>query len=618
MESSIEEINTTLDSTLKEEMTCEEKAQSQVRVSDAIESSESTVAQSASTISKQSDSSSFQKAQVAKADSEDIGKKEQLWKHEESRKEIDYIKCNLHNDKENDLFCRTCQKSICERCAYLNHRAHNLVDLWEIIDEKEKQFTLETDVLKFQIQWKYEEEISRMETEYKNLNETYSQTRKAIKATAEEWHKEVDGIINKFLSSVDKFEEIHKNRVCNEIKKLENILSEIKKIVEDNEKTLATPLELVEKEVPNVEAFKKFPEISYVIPPTFKVGTLQEVIDYHIQISYNYADKRNLPIPYNAINSKTCVCLAELKVLSERRYPGYEIQTGITNRPKFSNPSIKIPNHISLNDIQALSKGEAFVSDLGGRVSLINRKGYVQMSQKLERIHFLSIGKNNDLYYTDSDERRIVKMKFEVMESHGSEETERKKEMLTTFEVSTEEWEPKGLTITSSGHILVCLQNEESGKIVRYNQNLEKYLPQDESLQSQIEKPERIVENKNGDICLTDMGSEKSVYIFCKNGKLRKKYQPKTADNILKGLFKWRDTSFSPEGIGTDRIGHILISDTPNKVIHILNQWGEFLQYLLRGYLYHPRAMSVDESGDLWLLEGKEKLKIVKYLNGFL
>ncbi|XP_061185884.1 tripartite motif-containing protein 2-like [Saccostrea echinata] len=619
IESRLQEMNTTLDSTLQAELTSDEKSQPQMRVSDAKESLELTNAQFACETkvntniqTTSTDSRSFQKANVVKAQSEDKG----MIEHEE--REIDYAKCNEHKDKKNDLFCQTCQKSVCERCVYLNHKTHKLVDLKEIINEKKRQFTLETDVLKFQIQWKYEEEISRMETEYKNLNEVYSQIRKAIKSTAEEWHKEVDRIANTFLSSVDKFEGIHKNRMYDEIKKLESILSEIKKIVEDNEKTLATPLELVEKEIPNVETFKKFPQVSYVNPPVFTVGSLQEVIDYHIQLDKIKFNSENLPVPYNAANGKSCVCLAELKVLNERRYPGYEIQTGITKRPKFSNPAIKIPNHKSLNDIQALSKAEAFVSDLGGRVSLIDRKGNVQMSQKLERIHFLSIGKNNDLYYTDSDEKRIVKMKFEGTESHGSDETERKKEMLTTFEVSTEDWEPKGLTITSSGHLLVCLQNEESGKIVRYSKNLEEYVPKDENLEFQIEKPERIVENKNEDICLTDMGSEKSVYIFRKNGKFRNKYQPKTAANIVEGIFKWRDTSFSPEGICTDRMGHILISDTPNKVIHILNQWGEFLQYLLRGYLYHPRAMVVDESGDLWLLEGKEKLKIVKYLNGFL
>jgi hypothetical protein len=176
------------------------------------------------------------------------------------------------------------------------------------------------------------------------------------------------------------------------------------------------------------------------------------------------------------------------------------------------------------------------------------------------------------------------------------------------------DWTPFGIAVSKNGQILVCCQGQYQSKVVKFDENLQKIseFGNESHSEAHFEKPEMIAENRNGDICVTDTAPNPSVVILKKDGKLRRKYQPEQ----FTGFFLRRGSSFCPGGISTDRMGYILVSDTPNKTIHILNQWGDFLQFLLKRELQDPRALSVDRSGQLWIVEGRKNLKIVKYLHG--
>ena len=80
------------------------------------------------------------------------------------------------------------------------------------------------------------------------------------------------------------------------------------------------------------------------------------------------------------------------------------------------------------------------------------------------------------------------------------------------------------------------------------------------------------------------------------------------------------DSEFTPVGVCTDEIGHILITDCKNDRVHILDKEGQFIQYILTSQqgLSNPKAIDVDTEGYLWVGEsiniGKGCFKMSRYL----
>lgn len=512
--------------------------------------------------------------------------------------------CRFHSDKKLDMFCKTCDEPICERCAYLNHKdKHKVVDLIEVIAERIVQTIVNKDILMHQILPVYEEETKRMRSDYRDVRGKYSAVRDIIKATAARWHREIDEVVHHILQDLHEMENEHMQRFDEEKKKVDEISDEIQSMINKSTDLLRNPLELNEENMPKVEKFKMFPKISLFHPPSFSEGKLQNMTD-RVSIDNRIVYSPSYQLPLRAAYDKSCLCLAELKRLREKISDPHEIQTGIASRPNISNSSV---DHGNISDIMALSSDKALLANMG-KVLQVDNNGNIQRSEDCAGIQFLTLGNGGHLYFTVSTGKKIGKVDFRINDTSTC---------TTNPLLVDEEWTPFGIAVTKDGNILVCCQNQTHGKVVKFNENLEKLSEFESACQSEphFEKPKMVVENRNGDICVTDMAAKPSVVILKEDGTLRKRYQPDIPSNSFTEIFTTR-RPFSPGGICTDRMGHILISDTPHRVIHILDQWGEFLQLLLRNSLEDPRALSVDTAGQLWIVERQKNLKVVQYLLG--
>ena len=80
------------------------------------------------------------------------------------------------------------------------------------------------------------------------------------------------------------------------------------------------------------------------------------------------------------------------------------------------------------------------------------------------------------------------------------------------------------------------------------------------------------------------------------------------------------DSEFTPVGVCADQMGHILITDYSNHRVHILDQKGCFIQYILTSHqgLHQPVTIDVDKEGNMWVGEwvdyGKGRGKVARYL----
>lgn len=117
-----------------------------------------------------------------------------------------------------------------------------------------------------------------------------------------------------------------------------------------------------------------------------------------------------------------------------------------------------------------------------------------------------------------------------------------------------------------------------------------------------------IAENKNGHICVVNKISMATghLVILDASGKLKITYKGNHSDK-----------HFDATDVTCDKLGFILVSDCRNRKIHLLNETGQLIQYLLtsKDLLYNPDALCLDSRGYLWIgCHGGQILQI-KYLD---
>lgn len=173
--------------------------------------------------------------------------------------------------------------------------------------------------------------------------------------------------------------------------------------------------------------------------------------------------------------------------------------------------------------------------------------------------------------------------------------------------IRLEDWSPRGICVTSSGDMLITLTQKNKSKMVRYSGTIKKQTIQFDDRGKPIEDTDSfhlyITENKNNDICVA---GKIMVMSFNETGTLKFRY------TAPKNPTKWNQ-AFCPKGIATDRYCHILIADTDNKCVHILDKDGKFLQYIDCG-MRKPWGLCTDSRGFLLVADSKKKSgEIVKF-----
>ncbi|XP_048742929.2 uncharacterized protein LOC125656364 [Ostrea edulis] len=190
--------------------------------------------------------------------------------------------------------------------------------------------------------------------------------------------------------------------------------------------------------------------------------------------------------------------------------------------------------------------------------------------------------------------------------------------------------QPIGLCCISSGGILFCVYgckihylgvifgSVATVTIVRYSSSGEKiqeFKICREHCECQrhckiLEEEWPICENVNGDLCIGHRYKHAidKVVVCSKSGNARFDY------NGLGGTqkFDW----FKVHGLATDSLGHILISDGFNHVVHLISQNGDFIAYILtqNDRISCPSGISVDQSDNLWLVESGS-VKVYQYMS---
>ncbi|XP_065938120.1 tripartite motif-containing protein 2-like [Magallana gigas] len=264
------------------------------------------------------------------------------------------------------------------------------------------------------------------------------------------------------------------------------------------------------------------------------------------------------------------------------------LSPSVTKVREYTVPGVDDVYHISLG-----KSGRLWVSDWRGNLVQTDLQGnQLQKIQTSCGYGYHTVTQDGDLIYTDRNNKFINRIT-----QLGN--------TITEF-IKTGDW---GTISVHSSHIngdlLVGMRKYNEGKITRYNktgteiQNIKR----DDKGQKLYWYPRYITENINGDVCVSDYNND-VVVVVDKSRQHRFSY-------------KGQGSKFSPLGLCTDVLGHILVCDDISKTVHLLNQDGRFLSLLLTEQqgVKLPISLCVDDENNIWVgQEYPNTVTVCKYL----
>lgn len=242
-----------------------------------------------------------------------------------------------------------------------------------------------------------------------------------------------------------------------------------------------------------------------------------------------------------------------------------------------------------------------------GKLSLMNTIG--DTLYYLEDIYF-GIFENG--VHTMTSDGELIYIDMETNIKKLSKEMEN---TITYIPCTTSHWIPECVYCSScNGDLLVGMHSVEifTGKVMRYNSSgkLKQTIQHDNKGVAIYQYPSFITENNNGDIIVSDPLPESGAAVIVTNRYGRHRFFYKGPSTRL-GL--------EPRGICTDPLSHILVCDEKTNTVHMLDQDGQFMSYLLirPSGVFKPHSLSYDiHRHCLWVASSfNNKVCVFRYIN---
>ncbi|XP_062617750.1 uncharacterized protein LOC134279370 [Saccostrea cucullata] len=494
-----------------------------------------------------------------------------------------YPKCPNHIQKHCELYCDKCDIPVCSTCISSGkHKGHNLSDaLWKL-SSKRNDLQKDLKELEVKIYPTYKEITLDLNTEKVNLEKHYEKLISAVTKQGEDWHREINILVNKQKSEFDEMKKRHLTVLNKQEKEIKQTTSDVKHCIVELKKILDS------NDVSLTSAYKSRNDKFRSLPPRV-----------HVKLS-SFS-------PHQVNREKLHQMFASLSALSiTTEEHGYTMKTPEAVscppiKPLLDKPELITTIHIGYNllySVTCLSDEEIWTCGSDNIMKLYNLQGKLLKSIQTKSGNWpsdIAVTRSGDLVYTDQDTRTVNIVKNDQIQEV----------------IRLQGWEPYNICSTSSGDLLVIMYCDDykQSKVVHYSGSTERQTIQFDSkgkpLYSSIgDYSKYISENRNLDICVADCEAC-AVVVVNQAGNLRFRYtgHPSTT---------WR--SFIPYGITTDSQSQILTSDYIYHCIHILDQDGYFLRYFDNCDLQHPWGLCVDTRDNLFVVERDRGVKKIQYM----
>ncbi|XP_078318655.1 uncharacterized protein LOC144620775 [Crassostrea virginica] len=471
-------------------------------------------------------------------------------------------KCPEHSTKTCKILCEACNVPMCTVCnSSGEHEQHEKKDIVKVMVEKEEFIRKDLQELEKSIYLKYQEAATNIPDQRADVKNHYQKLTTALDKQGEALHTEIDTIIQGMKSDIDDMGTQHIAAIDQQEVAINHTITEISQVILDLKRLLDTSdVCLVSKYTSRTAEFRNLPAQFQVTLPTF---TPQEINREKIHQQIGSLSK----------------LLVEPQIITD-------IHTAYGARS------------CGLRCVSCLSDTEFWTTGIDKIMRLYSLQGELLRSVQTKSGKMpedISVARNGVLVYADPGDRSLNLV------------SETQIQTLITLQG----WKPSGVCSTSSGDLLVIMQNDNltQTKVVRYFGSMEtqniQWDCQDKPLYTSSLHTKYLSENRNLDICVADYDAG-AVVVVSPAGKLRFRYtsSPSTPRE-----------SFRPVGITTDSQSNILTADIINHRIHIINQDGHFLCFIDNCGLSGPWGLCVDSRDNLFVAEfdtGKTK-KVLYY-----
>ncbi|XP_052680760.1 uncharacterized protein LOC128161507 [Crassostrea angulata] len=502
---------------------------------------------------------------------------------QERRSTLIYPKCETHPHKTCEFQCEDCNNIfVCSSCtASKQHKGHNFVEVTEVYKTKKEVLKKDIKELENHISPSYEKITLELEQTLANLDVGYEKLTAIMSKQGEQWHREIDIIINKMKTEISEIKVQHREilqKHLNQIKQVQSAIKQSLLAIREIEKS--TEVSSTIEYSSRISEFSKLPPKVQVSLPTFIPKSI---------------DREKLYSLFGQITPLSTATEDNISLLN---------QPNTTVRELLDEPELVTTIHTGhqyLRSVTCLNEGIIWASGTTNEIKCFNSKGSLLQTIETKSGNYpydIAVDSDGYLLYSVWSTGSVYKVKNEQIEEL----------------IRLQEWLPVNLCVTSTGDLLVTMFRVDytQSKVVRYSGSTEKvkqtiqFDDEGKPLYSGYSDTKYITENRNHDICVADCAAG-AVVVANQDGKLRWRYTDHPSVTKKK--------TFKPRGIATDSQSHILTADNENHCIHILDQNGQFLRYIDNCDLKYPFGLCVDNNDNLFVCEYyKGNVKKTKYL----
>nr|XP_022312181.1 uncharacterized protein LOC111117373 [Crassostrea virginica] len=503
----------------------------------------------------------------------------------ERKIQLVFPECREHSGQRCEVNCKKCNHPVCVKCIVSGpHKGHDVAELTETHENKVRKIQSDTEEIKTKIIPKYQNEDHRIGNTISKTKSKINDLGKEIKELRKLWHQEVDNIFDKIDSLSQSLGEENLSALQGYHNKIRDLISEINKTVKQNEKlSISTNSLEVNKYQSKLNEYQDFPKkVDLKFP--FLSSNTDKGKEFSIEIG-----------GYTAI----------LKQMSQSSL-STEVSRLTTGTGKLMDKVRVIgtipTTYSSLWDVASVGEAEAWIYGQNETITRIDIHRAVRDTVTTTCQYWpggISVTRERELMYSDENSRTVNIVR------DGKSET-----LITT----PQGWRPGGLCCTRFGDILVHVYTgsgpQKKNKIIRYQgQNIKQEITNDGQGNSIFKDGKYSLymsENNNGDVCVSDLNAD-TVVVVDKMGRVRFRYD---------GTPARRKNLFDPRSIVTDALCQIIVTDSSDNCLHILDQNGQLLRCVDDCGLEEPLGMSLDSEGRLWVGSGESgEIKVIEYLH---
>ena len=509
--------------------------------------------------------------------------------------------CPKHEKHAPKFWCKTCCVPICDSCIVSNeHIGHEISDITAVLSEQRDAMLAETKRIRDETVVEWEDVLKKAQGITTDYLGSIDEVEKALMFRAKEMHEEVETILSKSQQALQKMKADGLEKLKSQETNLEDKIRHLKADMERYEDQLRAADLNALIQFQQLESTGQCPDDAK--PPSLEKSSLPV-------FTKGQNDSKAMQNIFGQLSAGNGNILQHATSNDQTMFPlsSHSPNRG-TERSLIPNPSVQYQFTVySSPDIACTEQGGACVRDgirksrkkrTYSTIKLVDKDGSVKDETETNfAINDIAMTSDGDLLLANNNNRCIESMSS-------------LKIINTLFNTNGI---PSGLCCLHNNDIVVTFSDvvETERKVIIYSRNGEIRQTMDHI---KLRYPNKVSVNKvNKDIYICDY----KKYFSDSVGKVI----ALGVDYEMKYEYTGQgDSRFTPLDVCTDQMGHVLIADHDNHRVHMLDQEGRFMQYILTSQqgLHQPVSIDVDSEGYIWVgeyVDYRYHVKVVKYLH---